>query len=123
MKNGNYNILGNEYQNFDVKPSIYNKIEMDKRFVSKNGDTIFSGELINNNLQTLYDATNGLKFISNNIYCNNLELEIKYMKYKKIDIDDLIKNGYILKYWPYHDQNIINKNTKIIIKKEKIKKG
>ena len=78
LSSGDYKILSNEYEHMQIKPSIFNKLEPDyKNFVSKDGNIIFSDELINNNLLTLYDATNGLKFISNNIYCNNLEFELK----------------------------------------------
>ena len=100
-------ILGPTWTNIESHPSVTEKeIKPDhQRFVSKNGQTILTEQIININDQTLFDATNGLKFESNQIYLNTVERDINYLRQIGQKVDNILLEGYFQKFWPYavHD--------------------
>lgn len=109
-------ILGPTWTNIVAEPSFLQKtIEPDyKKFVSKNGQMILIEQIININDQTLFDATNGLKFEGNEIFLHMMEDEMRYLRDKGKKVDKLILDGYFQKYWPHglidYDDDMIYKD-------------
>lgn len=95
-------ILGPIWTNVKIEPSItLNEVSPNyKKFVSKNGHIILNEQVVNMNDRTLYDATDGMKFRDNEIYLHMMEDEIEYIKSQGKKIDEIMKNGYLIKYWP-----------------------
>ncbi len=114
-----YKILGYHYVNKDsgeevkIEPSIYSKVEIDYKFVDKDGLVKEEYDLINEDL-ILYDAIDISNDREHEIYISNLNDFIKRLEKHKISaITDKLLNGYIKKYWPEPNLNItVNENLK-----------
>jgi len=115
LDDGSYKILGPYWNNINAGPSFLQKeIKADhKYFVSKNGTSIIFEEVININDQILYDATNNLRFQNNEIFLHMIDDEIAYANSKGIKIDQMLIDGYFVKFWP-HALLEYNKNSDII---------
>ena len=99
-----FRILSPTYINISSEPSILQQnIAPDfKSFITKNGIKIINEKNIKNiNDQTLYDATDGLKFENHEIFMNMLEDELEFLKEKKQKLDNMLIDGYFQKYFPY----------------------
>jgi len=102
--NGKYFwILGPTWTNIQIEPSILQPAILPdfKTFVAKDGKLILKEQIKNINDQTLFDATNGLRFEDHEIYMNMLEDDLEFLKEKGIKIDKILIDGYFQKYFPY----------------------
>jgi len=103
MKNNYFWILGPTWTNIPIEPSILQPSILPdfKSFVTKDGRLILKEQKKSINEQTLFDATNGLKFEDREIYMNMLEDDIQFLKEKGIKLDKILIDGYFQKYFPY----------------------
>ena len=107
MNNKTFQILGPTWVNINSEPSILQQnISPDtKSFVTKDGKTILKDNLNdaikNINDQTLFDATDGLKFENREIYMNMLEDDLEFLKSKGQKLDKILIDGYFKKYFPF----------------------
>ena len=94
-------MLGPTWTNIEGRPSLLQKeITADyKNFVAKDGHMILVEHSVNINDQTLYDATNGLRFDNGEIYLHMLNDEMEYCRSIGKKVDDILVNGYFIKYW------------------------
>ncbi|NBS84883.1 MAG: hypothetical protein EBS59_09380, partial [Verrucomicrobia bacterium] len=101
----------------NYKPSIYESIEQKLLNKTVNYNDLKKNTSENNIL--IYDILNQGNYIKNLIYICDAKDDEKYMKLKKISINNHIINNYFKKYWPYvnlnYDVNEI-KNNYIILK-------
>ena len=123
-------MLGPTWTDIPGTPSILqDTISPDhKNFVAKDGHMILIQHVVNINEQTLYDATDGIKFENGEIYLHMLQDEMEYCKSIDKKIDDILINGYFIKYWASalidYDPDIINKELErlrpLIIAEDKL---
>ena len=92
-----YEILGYKYTE-DQKPIKFIKKLIDKKFVDSHGNKKDEYKLINNNKQLLYNFIKNMK--ENTIYLTDLNDVIEKLRRQKIKITEIVKNSYILKYFP-----------------------
>ena len=92
-------ILGPTWTNIEGRPSLLQKeiVPDYKNFVAKDGHTILVEHVVNINDQTLYDATNGLRFENGDIYLHVLNDEMEYCRSIGKNVDDILVNGYFIK--------------------------
>lgn len=101
MKDKTIKILGPTWNDLNIEETIFSEPEPDyKDFVSKTGEKILIKTTVNINDQTLYDATKGLEFERNEIFLQQMEDTVNYLISKDIKIDNIMLDGYFLKYWP-----------------------
>jgi len=95
-------ILGPTWTNITIEPSILQPAILPdfKSFVTKDGKGILKEQIKNINDQTLFDATNGLRFEDHEIYMNMMEDDILFLKEKEQKIDQILINGYFKKFYP-----------------------
>ena len=103
MNDKKIKILGPVWMGLEKNPSIMEKdINPDYiKFFEKNKQSFLVGQIVNNNDQLLFDATNGLKFENNEIFLHMLEDEIKYLESKSRKVNQVLIDGYFQKYWPH----------------------
>lgn len=117
-----YDILGYHYVNKDtgetlnIQPSIYSKVEIDYKFVNKDGFPKDVYDLVNEDL-ILYDILYQNKILGESdysIYVSNLSDFIKRLeKHKITTISDKLLNGFIKKHWPEATiETLISENLK-----------
>ena len=94
-------ILGPTWTNIEGRPSLLQKeiVPDYKNFVAKDGHTILVEHAVNINDQTLYDATNGIRFENGEIYLHMLNDEMEYCRSIGKKVNDILVNGYFIKYW------------------------
>jgi hypothetical protein len=119
MNNKTFQILGPTWTNISSEPSILqqNIIPDTKSFVTKDGKLIlnrdFKEALKNINDQTLFDATDGLRFENREIYMNMLEDDLEFLKSKGQKLDKILIDGYFQKYFPFgtidYDKSVLLK--------------
>ena len=106
MNNKTFQILGPTWTNISSEPSILqqNIIPDTKSFVTKDGKLIINKDLKealkNINDQTLFDATDGLRFENREIYMNMLEDDLEFLKSNGQKLDKILIDGYFQKYFP-----------------------
>lgn len=115
-----YEILGYSYLDSKIKPSVFEKYKIDTDFFySEDGARIYYYELLNNNSNIIYDYIFKGTEIITKIGLSILKNEIEYLKKKDIEINDKIKYGYLIKYYPKFILNQkINKTELIDIKRK-----
>ena len=113
-------ILGPTWTNIPIEPSILQPAILPdfKSFVAKDGKGILKELIKNINDQTLFDATNGLKFEDREIYMNMMEDDIIFLKEKGQKIDQILIDGYFKKYYPRDNfpPGIIDYNAEYLFK-------
>jgi hypothetical protein len=94
MKNKTFQILGPTWTN--ISPSIL------QQNIAPDPKLSLEKEQLNKIImdQTLFDATDGLKFENREIYLNMLEDDLEYMKSKSKKLDKILIDGYFKKYFP-----------------------
>jgi hypothetical protein len=97
-----FQILGPTYTNIQIEPSILQQsiLPDTKSFVTKDGKLILKEVVKNINEQTLFDATDGLKFENREIFMNMLEDDLEFLKNQGQKLDRIIIDGYFKKYFP-----------------------
>ena len=110
-----FKILGPTWTNITIEPSILlSSILPDfKSFVTKDGREILKEQIKNINDQTLFDATNGLRFEDREIFLNMLEDDILFLKEKGMKLDKILIDGYFRKYYPL---GVIDYDSAILLK-------
>ena len=99
--NKNYIPLGYYYENYNYKPSILHKIDIDyKDFVNNIGISRNKYRINNNNNFILYDIINYTNIKDYVINVNNIEFEREYISKEHIVKNDLLTYGYIYKFFP-----------------------
>jgi hypothetical protein len=130
--NGENEIIGYYYENKKTKekeflnPHIFDiKIEKDNKNL-KIFDTNYLKKNTSENNMLIIDLLENTDFIKNTIYFSDAKEEEKYLKTKKINVNELIINNYFKKYWPYNNlqYNIEEiKNNYLLLKKYYIKEN
>jgi len=118
-------ILGYQWEDIELQPSIYSKIEVDKRFVDDFGVKI-TIPLINKNGKIIMDLLDVNQINKYEFYVSNLLDEVDLLKSKKVVITNQIRYGYFRKYYPigsiYYDLKDLKEryqNNKFSIEKER----
>jgi hypothetical protein len=113
-------ILGPTWTNITIEPSILQPSILPdfKSFVTKDGKRILNEHIKHINDQTLFDATNGLKFEDREIFMNMMEDDIIFLKQKGQKIDQILIDGYFLKYYPRDNfpSEVIDYNAEYLFK-------
>jgi hypothetical protein len=115
MNNKTFQILGPTWVNIKIEPSILQQdITADSKLVTKKDGLRFEKETLKNiNDQTLFDATDGLRFENREIYMNMLEDDLEFLKNKGQKLDKILIDGYFQKYFPLgtidYDKSILLK--------------
>lgn len=97
-------ILGLEWADIDIEPSIYGKIQVDNRFVDETGFKT-NLTLLNKNGKILMDLIDTNHVDNYELYVADMIKEVELMKEKKVVITNKIKNGYLRKYYPFGNLN------------------
>ena len=121
-----YYMLGSYYVNYvteekiEVKPSIYEKFNLDNQFLNINSPDNQLRLKTNMNSDLIIDILTELDIKSLNpvIYLADAIEEENYLKSKKIKIDNAIIKGYFKKYWPIVDLNNDNKKSEYLLVKD-----
>jgi len=102
MTSKTFQILGPTYTNIQIEPSILQQsiLPDTKSFVTKDGKLILKEVIKDINEQTLFDATDGLKFENREIFMNMLEDDLEFLKNQGQKLDRIIIDGYFKKYFP-----------------------
>jgi hypothetical protein len=102
MTNKKFQILGPTWINITVEPSILQQnITQDLNLLFKKDRIRFEKDQLKNiNDQTLFDATDGLKFENREIYMNMLEDDIEFLRQKGQKLEKNLIEGYFQKYFP-----------------------
>jgi len=99
-------ILGPEWADIKMEPSIYSKIQTDARFVDESGfPKISSLTLLNKNGKILMDLIDANHIEKYELYVSDMMKEVELMKEKKVVVTNKIKNGYLRKYYPFGNLN------------------
>jgi hypothetical protein len=108
MNNKTFQILGPTWVNIKIEPSIL------QQNITADLKLVFEKEPLKNiNDQTLFDATDGLRFENREIYMNMLEDDLEFIKNKGQKLDKILIDGYFQKYFPLgtieYDKSILLK--------------
>ncbi len=102
-----------KYDTFDIAPSLeLEKPEPDyKQFVNLDGTLIKKNKYKKNGNKILYSLIDVYDLNKNIIYVHNCADEIKYLTEEGL-MTNVIKKGYISKYWPEYEQSANNDKIK-----------